>query len=30
VSRAQLLFSRFLWGIALGLVQLTTMFVAGT
>jgi len=29
VSRAQLLLSRFLWGIVLGLTQLTTLFVAG-
>ena len=29
VSRAQLLWSRFLWGVLLGLVQLTALFVAG-
>ena len=29
VSRAQLLWSRFIWGVLLGLVQLTTLFVAG-
>ncbi len=29
VSRAQLLWSRFLWGILLGLVQLTALFSAG-
>ena len=29
VSRAQLLWSRFLWGILLGLVQLTVLFSAG-
>lgn len=29
LSRAQLLFSRFLWGILLGLTQLTTLFIAG-
>jgi ABC-2 type transport system permease protein len=29
VSRAQLLGSRFLWGVLLGLVQLTTLFFAG-
>ncbi|HUR58449.1 MAG TPA: ABC transporter permease [Opitutaceae bacterium] len=29
VSRAQLLWSRFLWGVLLGLVQLTTLFLAG-
>jgi len=29
VTRAQLLWSRFLWGIVLGLVQLLTLFLAG-
>ena len=29
VSRAQLLWSRFLWGVLLGLVQLITLFIAG-
>jgi len=29
VSRAQLLWSRFIWGVLLGLVQLTTLFTAG-
>jgi len=29
VSRAQLLWSRFIWGVLLGLVQLTTLFIAG-
>ena len=29
VTRAQLLWSRFLWGVLLGLVQLTVMFLAG-
>jgi ABC-2 type transport system permease protein len=29
VSRAQLMWSRFIWGILLGLVQLTALFVAG-
>jgi ABC-2 type transport system permease protein len=29
VSRAQLLWSRFLWGVLLGLVQLVTLFIAG-
>jgi ABC-2 type transport system permease protein len=29
VSRAQILWSRFTWGVLLGLVQLTTLFLAG-
>ena len=29
VSRGQLLWSRFLWGVLLGLVQLTALFIAG-
>ncbi len=29
VSRAQLMWSRFIWGVLLGLVQLTALFIAG-
>ena len=29
VTRAQLMWSRFIWGILLGLVQLTALFIAG-
>lgn len=29
VSRAQLMWSRFVWGVLLGLVQLTALFIAG-